>query len=100
PKENRHKIKGLLISGFVAAFVTGITEPIEFLFLFISPLLWIFHVVMTGLGFMVMNVLGVTIGNTDGGVLDFLIFGVMQLYEMVASYYSRYSMVCYLLLCI
>ena len=78
PKENRHKIKGLLISGFVATFVTGITEPIEFLFLFISPLLWIFHVIMTGLGFMVMNILGVTIGNTDGGVLDFLIFGVMQ----------------------
>lgn len=78
PKENRHKIKGLLISGFVATFVTGITEPIEFLFLFVSPLLWIFHVFMTGLGFMVMNILGVTIGNTDGGVLDFLIFGVMQ----------------------
>lgn len=76
--ENRHKIKGLLISGVIATFVTGITEPIEFLFLFISPLLWVFHVIMTGLGFMVMSLLGVTIGNTDGGVLDFLIFGVMQ----------------------
>nr|WP_263313483.1 maltose/glucose-specific PTS transporter subunit IIBC [Mammaliicoccus sp. Marseille-Q6498] len=78
PKENRHKIKGLLISGFVATFITGITEPIEFLFLFISPILWIFHVFMTGLGFMTMNILGVTIGNTDGGFLDFIIFGVMQ----------------------
>lgn len=76
--ENRHKIKGLLISGVIATFVTGITEPIEFLFLFISPLLWIFHVIMTGAGFMIMSLLGVTIGNTDGGVLDFLIFGVMQ----------------------
>ncbi|MDN6664482.1 MAG: maltose/glucose-specific PTS transporter subunit IIBC [Tetragenococcus koreensis] len=76
--ENRSKVKGLLISGVIATFVTGITEPIEFLFLFISPLLWIFHVVMTGLGFLLMNLLGVTIGNTDGGVLDFLIFGVMQ----------------------
>ena len=76
--ENRSKIKGLLISGVIATFVTGITEPIEFLFLFISPLLWIFHVIMTGAGFMVMSLLGVTIGNTDGGVLDFLIFGVMQ----------------------
>lgn len=76
--ENRMKIKGLLISGVIATFVTGITEPIEFLFLFISPLLWLFHVIMTGLGFMVMSLVGVTIGNTDGGVLDFLIFGVMQ----------------------
>lgn len=76
--ENRNKIKGLLISGVVASAVTGITEPIEFLFLFISPLLWIFHVIMTGAGFMVMSLLDVGIGNTDGGILDFIIFGVMQ----------------------
>ncbi|MGM9903338.1 PTS maltose transporter subunit IICB [Enterococcus hirae] len=75
---NRPKIKGLLISGVIATFVTGITEPIEFLFLFLSPLLWVFHVIMTGAGFMLMSLLGVTIGNTDGGVLDFIIFGVMQ----------------------
>ncbi|MFK9091855.1 maltose/glucose-specific PTS transporter subunit IIBC [Bacillus salipaludis] len=76
--ENRKKIKGLLISGVVATFVTGITEPIEFLFLFISPALYGIHVVLTGLGFMVMALLGVKIGNTDGGVLDFFIFGVLQ----------------------
>ncbi|MFK4967758.1 maltose/glucose-specific PTS transporter subunit IIBC [Lactococcus garvieae] len=76
--ENRAKVKGLLISGVIATFVTGITEPIEFLFLFISPFLWIFHVIMTGLGAMIVSLLGVKIGNTDGGVLDFLIFGVMQ----------------------
>ncbi|EFR30432.1 maltose/glucose-specific PTS transporter subunit IIBC [Eremococcus coleocola] len=76
--ENRARIKGLLISGVVATAVTGITEPIEFLFLFISPLLWIFHVIMTGAGFLVMSLLGVLIGNTDGGILDFLIFGIMQ----------------------
>lgn len=76
--ENRAAIKGLLISGVLATFVTGITEPIEFLFLFVAPLLYLFHVVMTGLGFMVMALLGVRIGNTDGGILDFMIFGVMQ----------------------
>lgn len=76
--QNRHKIKGLLISGVIAAFVTGITEPIEFLFLFIAPVLYGFHVIMTGLGFMLMALLQVVIGNTDGGVLDFLIFGVLQ----------------------
>lgn len=77
-KERRASIKGLLISGVVATAVTGITEPIEFLFLFVSPLLWFFHVVMTGLGFMTMALLGVTIGNTDGGILDFIIFGILQ----------------------
>lgn len=76
--ENKSAIKGLLISGVIATFVTGITEPIEFLFLFVAPLLYVFHMFMTGLGFMVMALLGVTIGNTDGGILDFIIFGVMQ----------------------
>ncbi|HFU4024844.1 TPA: maltose/glucose-specific PTS transporter subunit IIBC [Streptococcus suis] len=76
--ENRKKIKGLLISGVIATAVTGITEPIEFLFLFASPFLWFFHVVMTGLGFMVMSLVGVVIGNTDGGLVDFVIFGIMQ----------------------
>ncbi|MBO0473698.1 PTS system, maltose and glucose-specific IIBC component [Enterococcus sp. DIV0840] len=76
--QNRHKIKGLLISGVIATFVTGITEPLEFLFLFIAPVLYGFHVIMTGLGFMIMALLQVVIGNTDGGILDFLIFGVLQ----------------------
>jgi PTS system maltose and glucose-specific IIC component len=76
--ENRSKIKGLLISGVIATFVTGITEPIEFLFLFIAPVLYGIHVVLTGLGFMVMALLQVQIGNTDGGILDFLIFGILQ----------------------
>jgi PTS system maltose and glucose-specific IIC component len=76
--EKRDTIKGLLISGVIATFVTGITEPLEFLFLFIAPVLYGFHIIMTGLGFMLMGMLGVRIGNTDGGVLDFLIFGIMQ----------------------
>lgn len=76
--ENRGKIRGLLISGVVASAVTGITEPIEFLFLFVSPLLWVFHVIMTGLGFLTMSLVGVVIGNTDGGILDFVIFGLLQ----------------------
>ena len=71
--ENRPVIKGLLVS-----VVTGISEPIEFLFLFIAPALHAFHIVMSGLALMVMALLGVTIGNTDGGILDLLIFGVMQ----------------------
>ncbi|MEG0280490.1 MAG: maltose/glucose-specific PTS transporter subunit IIBC [Morganella sp. (in: enterobacteria)] len=75
---NRPVIKGLLLSGVLVSVVTGISEPIEFLFLFIAPVLYIFHIIMSGLALLVMALLGVTIGNTDGGILDLLIFGIMQ----------------------
>ncbi len=76
--ENRHKIKGLLISGVVACVIGGTTEPIEFLFLFVAPALYLLHAVLTGLGFTVMSVLGVTIGNTDGNLIDFVVFGILH----------------------
>lgn len=76
--ENRGKVKALLLSGVVACVVGGITEPLEFLFLFVAPVLFFVHAILTGLGFMVMGLLGVTIGNTDGNIIDFLIFGVLQ----------------------
>ncbi|MBE1276720.1 maltose/glucose-specific PTS transporter subunit IIBC [Enterovibrio baiacu] len=76
--ENRSKIKALLISGVVACVVGGITEPLEFLFLFVAPALYFIHAILTGLGFMVMGLLDVTIGNTDGNIIDFLVFGVLQ----------------------
>lgn len=76
--ENRNKIKGLLISGIIACAVGGITEPLEFIFLFLAPGLYLFHCVMVGLGFMVMGLLQVTIGNTDGNIIDFFVFGVLQ----------------------
>jgi len=77
-KENRNAIKGLLISGILVSVVTGISEPIEFLFLFVAPGLYVFHSVMSGLALMVMSLIGVTIGNTDGGIIDWIIFGIMQ----------------------
>ncbi|MEQ4532575.1 MAG: maltose/glucose-specific PTS transporter subunit IIBC [Mixta sp.] len=76
--ENRHKIKGLLISGVVACVVGGTTEPIEFLFLFVAPVLYVIHALLTGLGFSVIAMLGVTIGNTDGNVIDFVVFGILH----------------------
>jgi len=76
--ENRHKIKGLLISGVIACVVGGTTEPIEFLFLFVAPVLYLIHALLTGLGFTIMAVLGVTIGNTDGNVIDFVVFGILH----------------------
>lgn len=76
--ENRKKIKGLLISAVIASAIGGITEPILFLFLFIAPILYVFHAVMYGLGFAVMGILGVMIGNTDGNLIDFIVFGILQ----------------------
>lgn len=77
-KINRPKIKGLLISAALTTFVVGVTEPVEFLFLFVSPVLYLFHVFMTGLGFMVMSLAHTVIGYTDGGVIDLVIFGILQ----------------------
>ena len=76
--ENRHKIKGLLISGVIACVVGGTTEPLEFLFLFVAPVLYLIHALLTGLGFTLMAVLGVTIGNTDGNIIDFVVFGILH----------------------
>lgn len=74
----KSRVKGILLSGVIACIFAGITEPIEFLFLFISPMLYLIHVIYTGLGFMLMGILQVTIGNTDGNLIDFIIFGVLQ----------------------
>lgn len=78
PTEKKTKVKALMIAGVAAAFVSGITEPLEFSFMFIAPVLFIFHAIMGGLSFMLMSVLGVVIGNTGGGVIDFFIWGVFQ----------------------
>lgn len=76
--ENRAQIKGVLISGVVACVVAGITEPLEFLFLFTAPYLYLIHAVYTGLGFMLASLLHITIGNTDGNLIDLVVFGVLQ----------------------
>lgn len=62
----------------MACVVGGTTEPVEFLFLFVAPFLYLIHAVLTGLGFTVMAVLGVTIGNTDGNIIDFVVFGILH----------------------
>ena len=58
--------------------VGGTTEPLEFLFLFVAPLLYLIHALLTGLGFTMMAVLDVTIGNTDGNLIDFVVFGILH----------------------
>lgn len=77
-EENKNKVKGLLFAAALASFTTGITEPIEFAFIFVSPLLFVFHSIMAGLSFMLMDVFQVSIGNVQGGVIDLLVFGVLR----------------------
>ncbi|WP_028399504.1 glucose-specific PTS transporter subunit IIBC [Ectobacillus panaciterrae] len=76
--ENKKLAAGILGSAALTSFLTGITEPIEFSFLFVAPVLFGIHAVFAGLSFMVMQILGVKIGMTfSGGLIDFLLFGVL-----------------------
>ncbi|MCS3409281.1 PTS transporter subunit EIIC [Serratia sp. AKBS12] len=77
--ENRKRVGGLLLSAALTSFLTGITEPIEFSFLFIAPALYVVHAVFDGLAFMLAHMLQITIGQTfSGGFIDFILFGVLQ----------------------
>ncbi len=76
--KNKKKVKGVLLAAGLTSFFTGITEPIEFSFFFISPLLWLFHACMAGLSFLINTLLEVCIGNAGGGLIDLVIFGVLR----------------------
>lgn len=78
PEEKKPKVKALMIAGVAASIVSGITEPMEFSFMFVAPPLFLFHAVMGGLSFMLMAAFKVAIGNTGGGLIDYLIWGVFQ----------------------
>lgn len=78
PKEKKPKVKALMIAGVAASIVSGITEPLEFSFMFIAPQLFLFHAVMGGISFALMAALNVIIGNTGGGLIDYFIWGVFQ----------------------
>ena len=70
---------GLLLSAALTSMLTGITEPIEFTFLFVAPLLYVIHSVFAGLAYMLMHILEVGVGMTfSGGIIDLLLFGVIQ----------------------
>ena len=76
--ENENKVKGMLLAAGLTSFITGITEPIEFSFIFISPILWVFHAFMAGLSFFINTLLGVCIGNAGGGLIDLTLFGILR----------------------
>lgn len=77
-KEKKKDVKALMTASGLASFTTGITEPIEFSFIFVSPILFIFHAFMAGMSFMLMDLFNVAIGNVQGGVIDLFVFGVLQ----------------------
>lgn len=77
--EKRKLVGGLLFSAALTSFLTGITEPIEFTFLFIAPFLFLLHCGLAGLSFVLMHVLKICIGTTFScGLIDFLLYGPLQ----------------------
>ena len=73
--ENRTRVGGIMISAAMTSFLTGITEPIEFSFMFVAPVLYGIHAVLTGAAFAIMNLLGAHLGYTfSQGGIDFLLY--------------------------
>ena len=72
--ENRAKVMGIMASAALTSFLTGITEPIEFAFLFVAPVLYAIHAVLAGVAYMLTNALGVVHGHTfSNGFIDFVV---------------------------
>ena len=73
--ENRVKVGGIMMSGALTAFLTGITEPLEFAFMFLAPLLYLFHAVLVSLAFLTTYLLGARMGYSfSHGLIDYLLF--------------------------
>lgn len=79
-KPSKKKVAGgLLLSAALTSILTGITEPLEFTFLFVAPVLYVIHSIFAGLAYMIMHILNVGIGMTfSGGVIDLFLFGILQ----------------------
>ena len=77
--EKRKVVGGLLLSAALTSMVTGITEPLEFTFLFIAPVLYGIHCIFAGLAYMLMHIFNVGVGMTfSGGLIDLTLFGILQ----------------------
>ena len=77
--EKRKVAGGLLISAALTAMLTGITEPLEFTFLFVAPAMYAVHCVYAGLSYMLMHIFNVGVGMTfSGGIIDLTLFGILQ----------------------
>lgn len=77
--EKKAVVGGLMASAALTSFLTGITEPLEFSFLFVAPVLFGIHAIFAGLSFMTMHLLNVKIGMTfSGGLIDYVLFGLIN----------------------
>lgn len=77
--KNKKACGGLLLSAALTSMFTGITEPIEFSFIFVAPILFGVQVLLAGSAYMVAHILNITVGLTfSGGLIDFIMFGVLQ----------------------
>ena len=77
--EYKSKYMGYFLGVALTSFITGLTEPIEFMFLFVCPPLYVVHAFLDGVSFLIADLLNISIGNTfSGGCIDFLLFGVLQ----------------------
>lgn len=77
--ERKKVVGGLMLSAALTSFLTCITEPLEFSFLFVAPMLYVIHAVLDGLAFMMADIFNITVGQTfSGGFIDYLLFGVLQ----------------------
>lgn len=101
--EKKKQAGSLLFSVALTAFLTGVTEPIEFTFLFLAPALFAIHVVFAGLSFMTCHILGICVGTTfSDGLIDLILYGVlpgqaksnwMMLIPVIAVYFVLYFFV-------
>ena len=77
--EKRKVVAGLLLSAALTSMLTGITEPLEFTFLFVAPVMYAVHCVYAGLSYMLMHIFNVGVGMTfSGGLIDLTLFGILQ----------------------
>lgn len=77
--EKKKVVGGLLLSAALTSLLTGITEPLEFTFLFVAPVMYAVHCVLAGLSYMLMHIFNVGVGMTfSGGVIDLTLFGILQ----------------------
>lgn len=79
-KPSKKKVAGgLFLSAALTSILTGITEPLEFTFLFVAPVLYVIHSIFAGLAYMIMHLLNVGVGMTfSGGIIDLFLFGILQ----------------------
>ena len=106
--EKKKQGGGLLLSAALTSMITGITEPLEFTFLFVAPAMYAVHCLLAGLSYMLMHLLNVTVGMTfSGGAIDLILFGILQgnsktnwvgiilvgLFYAVIYYFVFYSMI-------